>query len=214
MSMPEEMLQPPMPEQEIPMEEPMAPEGPGPGAFQVPPGEMIETPMPDPSLMGQPQQPDPVAIVTMQIVSLMGQIVGRQDLNVEVQAKSVYTLSQAYEKMTTVQTQPQEIPAEQQFQLEVAKLQMEQQLQQQKFELEREKMQLEMQLKQEQAALDSQIKQQQAEQQIRQQEEQHQLNSQMTADKHEHGKQMDAAKLSLAARQAEQKQQQSNIQKK
>jgi hypothetical protein len=161
--------------------------------------------------MAPPEQPDPAQQVVSQILESMSRILGRQDLNVEVQAKSVHTLAQAYEKMTTVQTQPQEISAEDQLQLEIAKLQMEQQIQQQKFELEREKMQMEMQLKQEQAAMDAQIKQQQAEQQLRQQEESHQLNSQMSADKHEHGKQMDAAKLSLAARQADNK---SNIQKK
>lgn len=149
--------------------------------------------------------------VALQVLSKLGELLGRTDLNVDVQTKGVYTLAQTYEKLTAVQAMPQEISAEDQMQLEVAKLQMEQQLEQQKFQLEVQKMQMEMELKQQQAAQDAQIKQQQSEMQMRhteeahqnaqrQQEESHVIGHQQNADKHEHNKKMDGAKLQLAAK--------------
>lgn len=156
----------------------------------------------------EPQQNPIVQQVSMQILALVGQWLTRQDLNVEVQAKSIYTLTQAYEKLNTAQ--PQQISAEDQMQLEIVKLQFEQQMEQQKFELEVQKMQMEAQIKQQQAEQDAQIKQQTADQQLRhaeeshenaqrQQDEKHRVGTALMADKHNHNKQMDETKLQQAA---------------
>jgi hypothetical protein len=115
------------------------------------------------AMAGQAQAPqDPVQAITQ----LLLKTVSRNDLNADIQAKNILTLAQAISQLT--QQQPAQIPAEQQFQLEVQKLQLEHELKLQELQLKQEMHEQEMALKEEAHQNDQ-----------RRQDESHQQNLQL-----------------------------------
>lgn len=151
----------------------------------------------------QPPAPDPVQAIT----ELLIKTVNNMGLNTDVQSKAILTLAQA---ITALQTsQPEQIPAQAQFEMEVAKMKLEHGLKQQemehKIQLETQAQQHKMGLEAQKAQADMMIKQQQANQQAGLQERQAQMNEAKTAHDQSMKQESNDASIEAQKKQAAQK---------
>jgi len=162
------------------------------GQGQLDPMLQGQAPQPQPP-MGLPQEEvDPVIATQARILDAMNVFIDLQmqdenksRWNLDVFTRTIVDLAAAFKNLN--EDESGAVPAEQQFQLEVARLQHEQMLKEADLEMKREAHQLDLQLKQQKAMLDAQLQadkhgheRQLAEQdaQIRQAQAQHQADLQ------------------------------------
>lgn len=140
----------------------------------------------DPSMMGMMQQPEPDPLLQLQMLkeqvamALLNRIMEKlgepQKLNIDVEAKAIYTYAQAFKTLTDEQPSGGLDP-EMQFALEQEKVQAQIELDSQRFDLERERMQNEMQLRQMEVESNLQLKQEESQTKLQVMQQQAQIKA-------------------------------------